>query len=234
MRAGAQVHELAVLEEANGLTLGDVAHALHFEGLTLALEVGQRLGPRLDRLLEDLVLLGDFAHLLFDLREIVGGEAVLQFKVVVEPLFGGRPYVQQRIGPEPQDRGRQDVRARVTQAHQLGHLLPLVQRLALNLGLGGFKLGLLFVVHSGIGVGSRWTQMKAEGGRLWQLSGTFRVDMGLADSSGSRACLSQLERRLGYEESERGGVAVQEILAGYRPQLAMSENPVMAGWPSCS
>lgn len=67
--------------------------------------------------------------------------------------------------------------------------------------------------------------MKAEGGRLWQLSGTFRVDMGLADSSGSRACLSQLERRLGYEESERGGVAVQEILAGYRPQLAMSEKP---------
>ena len=155
VRACAQVHELAVLEEADGFPLGDVAHALHLEGLPLAFEVGQGLGAGFDRLLEDLVLLGDLAHLLLDLREIVGGEAVLQFEVIVETLFGGRPDVQQRVGPEPQYRGRQDVRAGVTQAHQLGHLLPLVQRLALNLRLGGFKLGLLFVVHSGIGIGCR-------------------------------------------------------------------------------
>ena len=174
MGAGAEVHELAVLEEADGLALGDVAQALDLEGLALALEVGQRLLAGLDRLLEDLVLLGDLAHLLLDLREIVWGEAVLQFEVVVEALFGGRPDVQQRIGPEPQDRCRQDVRAGVTQTHQFIHLLALVQRLALNLGLRGFKLGLLFVVHSEIGIGCRWTQMKAESGRLWQLPGSGR------------------------------------------------------------
>ena len=169
---GAQIHELAVLEEADGLALRDVSQTLHLEGLSLALEIGQRFGAGLDGLLEDLVLLGDLPHLLLDLGEVFRSEAVLQVEIIVEAFVRGRADVQQRIRPESQDRRRQDVRAGVTQAHQLIHLLPLVERLALNLGLGGFKLGLLFVVHSGIGIGSRWTQMKAEGRRLWQLSGS--------------------------------------------------------------
>ena len=155
MGPGAQIHELAVLKEADGLALRNVSQTLNLEGLSLALEIGQRFGAGLDGLLEDLVLLGDLPHLLLDLGEVFRSEAVLQFEVVVEAFVRGRADVQQRIRPESQDRRRQDVRAGVTQAHQLIHLLPLVERLALNLGLGGFKLGLLFVVHSGIGIGCR-------------------------------------------------------------------------------
>ena len=99
--AGTKVHEFAVLEEADGLTLGDVAHALHLEGLTLALEIGQRLGPGLNRLLEDLVLLGDLPHLLLDLGKVFRSEAVLQVEIVVKAFFCRGTNVQQRIRPEP-------------------------------------------------------------------------------------------------------------------------------------
>ena len=150
VRPGAKVHELAVLEEADGFALGDVGEALDLELLARALEVGQRLGAGLDALLEDLVLLGDLAHLLLDLGEVVGGEAVLQVEVVVEALVGGRADVEQGVRPETEDGGGEDVRAGMAEAHELVHLLALVERLALHVGLGGLEvsgLRLGFVVH---------------------------------------------------------------------------------------
>ena len=86
-----------VAVEADGLALGNVGQTLDLELLSLRLEVSPRLLPGFDGFLEDLVLLGDLAHLLLELREVVGGEAVLQVKVVVETLVRRRADVERQV-----------------------------------------------------------------------------------------------------------------------------------------
>ena len=66
--------------------------------------------------------------------------------------------------------------------------------------------------------------MDADEGRVGAVVATPGVGQG-------KACLhpgwsggsSGAEGRLGHEETERGGVAVQEVLLSHRPQLAVTE-----------
>jgi len=98
VRAGAEVDELAVLVEGDGLARRDVAEAADLVGVLAAL-AEQFLGLLAGALeaLELLVLLGDAAHLFLDLHEVLGRERMVEVEVVVEAVVRGRPDVELRL-----------------------------------------------------------------------------------------------------------------------------------------
>jgi hypothetical protein len=122
VRAGAEVHELAVLVEGDFLALGDVGEAAELVALLAALRDdgdGLLAGDFLAQ--EGLVLVGDLLHLGLELHEVVGGQFVLQIDVVVEPGVGRRTDVELRLGKEAKDGGREDVRAGVAEFFERCH-----------------------------------------------------------------------------------------------------------------
>ena len=58
--------------------------------------------------------------------------SVLEIDVVIEAILDRRPVGELGVGPEPKDGGREYVGAGVAQAFQVGHLLPVVERLAIG------------------------------------------------------------------------------------------------------
>ena len=123
MRAGAEVDELAVPVEGDGLALGHVRQATELEGDLAALtEQLLGLGPGALETLELLVLLGDAPHLLLDLDQVLGGEVMRQVEVVIETLVGGRADVQLRLWEEPEDGGAQHMGGGVTELLEGSHL----------------------------------------------------------------------------------------------------------------
>jgi hypothetical protein len=71
---------------------------------------------------ELLVLLGDAAHLLLDLHQVLGREAMGEVEVVVEAGVGGRPDVQLGLREEAEDGGPQHVGGGVTELLEGSHL----------------------------------------------------------------------------------------------------------------
>ena len=79
---------------------------------------------------EDVVRLDLLFHLLLDLREILGRDAVRQIDVVVKAVFDRRPGGKLRVRPDAQDGRRQHMRAGVAQPLEVGHLVALFESLA--------------------------------------------------------------------------------------------------------
>ena len=143
MRAGAEIDELAVLETRNLFAFGDLVDEVEFETGWVARAFGEATEPSRfrhgfrfftrDRLVfELLVFLGDLAHLRLDLFEIVRGDAVLHFEIIVEPGLDGRAVGELRVRPDAQDGGGHDVGAGVPEPLQVGHLLAFVEGLAVG------------------------------------------------------------------------------------------------------
>ncbi len=122
MGAGAEVHELAVFVERDGLALGDVGEAAEFIAL-LAAGADDGLGLLAGDLFaaEGLVFVDDLLHLGLEAHEVVVGEFVLQIDVVVEAGLGGRTDVELGVGEDAQDRGGEDVGGGVTDFVEGGH-----------------------------------------------------------------------------------------------------------------
>ena len=135
--AGAEIDEIAVLEAGDLFSLGDLVDEVELEagGVPGAFsEAAEASGFRHgfgilagDRFVfELLVLLGDFLHLLLDFLEIVGGDAVLHFEIVVEAVLNWRAVGELRVGPDAEDGGGHDVRGGVAHALEVGHLVAFV------------------------------------------------------------------------------------------------------------
>ena len=126
VRAGAEIHELAVLVERNFFALGNVGETAEFVAL-LAARLDDLDGLLAGDLLavKALVFIGDLFHLGLELHEVVGGEFVIEVDVVVEPGVRGRTDVELGIGEDAEDGGREDVRGRVAEfferSHDVGH-----------------------------------------------------------------------------------------------------------------
>ena len=113
MGAGAQVHELTLLVEADDRVLRQVADELHLVGLALLLHEGDGLRPGQLEPLQLQILPLDLLHGLLDLLEVVGGEVEGRVEVVIEPVLGGGADGQLHLRPEAFDGLGQDVGGRV-------------------------------------------------------------------------------------------------------------------------
>ena len=80
--------------------------------------------------LERMVRFDLLLHLRLDLLEIVGRDAVRQIDVVIKAVLDRRPGSELRFRPDPQDRRRQDVRRRMTETLEVGHLRALFESFA--------------------------------------------------------------------------------------------------------
>ena len=110
----AQVNEVAVAVDAQGLIFGDGVDNLQLVGL-----VGEHfLGLGAAQLLPlEWVSLGDsFAHQLFDLGNVFWSEGTGHVKIVVETVLGGRADPHFGFGEQLQHRVGHDVGCRVAQA----------------------------------------------------------------------------------------------------------------------
>ena len=107
MRSRAEIHELALLIEADLLALRQILDKLHLIGLALFLHEGDRLVPGLREAHDFQVLLDDLLHLRLDLFKIVRGKRRLKVHVVVEAVRDG--------GADGQ------LDARIQTLHRLGH-----------------------------------------------------------------------------------------------------------------
>ena len=121
--AGTEVDELAVLIKGNGLAGGDVAEATDLVGVLAAL-TNQLLGFLAGALeaLKLLVLLGDAAHLFFDLHEVLSREGMVEVEVVVEPVVGRRPDIELGLRKQAEHGGTQHMGGGVTDLLEGSHL----------------------------------------------------------------------------------------------------------------
>ena len=131
VRPGAEVRELPVPEKRDRLARGNVLQDVEFElggnasgrerGQLAPFRHGQRIGAGNLDALENMVRLHLALHLLLDPREVLGGNPVAQFHIVIKPVLHRRPRRELRIGPDFQDRRRQHMRGGVADAFEFGH-----------------------------------------------------------------------------------------------------------------
>ena len=113
MGAGAQVHELALLVEADDRVLGQVVDELHLVGLAPLLHELHGLFPGQLEPLQLQLLLADLPHLRLQLSQLVLGEGLGGVEVVVEAVVDGRADGQLHLRVQPLHGLGQDVRAGV-------------------------------------------------------------------------------------------------------------------------
>ena len=136
VRAGAEIGEFAVAIEGNFLALGNVLNDVEFE---LRGGRSRTKGTKDTKVrhfqgfvsgdsdaLEGVIRLRFLFHLGFDLREVLGRDAVRQFEIVIEAILDRRPGGKLRLRPDAQDRGRHDVRGGMAQPLEVGHLRALL------------------------------------------------------------------------------------------------------------
>ncbi len=149
VRASTQIEEIAVLEIGNRFAFGDVCEIAELEfawvagafaqtAEAAAFSILNRLFARDNDFLENMVGFDLLFHLLLDLREILGGDAMREVHVVIEAVLDGRAGGELGFGPEAEDSGGHDVGAGVADALQFGHLGAFVE---------GFAFSLFVVVH---------------------------------------------------------------------------------------
>ncbi len=100
VRTAAQVEPLALLVDLDLLVLGDRVDQLDLEHLALVGEDLLGLVPRPHLLGEGGVAPDDLAHLLFDRRQVVGGERLVAEEIVIEAVLDHRPDGDLRAGIE--------------------------------------------------------------------------------------------------------------------------------------
>ena len=143
VRPGAEVNEVAVLEIGNLFAFGNVLQIADLELARItgplaqpaepaALRVFHRLLACDNHLLEDVVRLDLFLHLLFDLREVFRRDAMLQLHVVVKPVLHRRPGGKLRVRPQPQNGRGHHVGGRMPEPFELGHLRALIESFAFH------------------------------------------------------------------------------------------------------
>ena len=141
MWARAEIDEVAILETRDLFAFGDLVDEVEFEAGRIAgafAEAAETAGfghgfrfIAGDRLVfEFLVFLGDFLHLRLDFFEVVRSDPVLHFEIVVEAIFDRRAVGELGVRPNAQDGGGHDVGAGMAEPLQVGHLLALVESLA--------------------------------------------------------------------------------------------------------
>ena len=120
--AGAQVDELTVLVEGDGLALGNVGKTAELVAFLADLLddadgfVATDLFAR-----EGLVLGDDLLHFGLDLREVLGGQLVVEVDVVIEAGLRRRADVELRVRKDAKDGRGEHVRAGVTEFFEGSH-----------------------------------------------------------------------------------------------------------------
>ena len=137
---GAQVRKIPVAVEGNLLVFRDVVQQVNLEAgrLTAGAQGAQLPGFRHfhgiragnDFLLENLVFLHHFFHLLLNAFKVLCADAVVQLHVVIKTVIHGRPAGQLGIRPEAANGRSQNVRAGVAQPFQIRHLLAFFKSLS--------------------------------------------------------------------------------------------------------
>ena len=107
------------------------------------LREGERFGARDFDALEGVVRFRLLLHLGFDLREVVGRDAVRQFDVVVEAVLDRRTGGELRFRPDLEDGRGQDVRGGMAQPLDVGHLRALLESFAFVAHESGKKVAVL-------------------------------------------------------------------------------------------
>ena len=145
--AAAEVREGVVAVVRDGLPL-EAVDQLDLVGFPALLPESARLGQRQHVAAERMVAVGDLAHPLLDLSQVLLGEAVLGVEIVVEAVvddgadgdLGPRIQVLHRLG--------HDVRARMAQVLRALRRAGIDRGLRGRLGLGrGHRLLLASSVH---------------------------------------------------------------------------------------
>ena len=103
----AEVDEVAVAVEGEGLTVLEIVEDLQLVGLVPKAVAGLAAADLLA--LEAVVLADHPLHLLLDPAQVVGGEGLGHVEVVVEPVVDRRPDGQPRLGEEAPHRLGHDV-----------------------------------------------------------------------------------------------------------------------------
>src|SRR5439155_23089721 len=140
---GAQIDEIAILVIGNWLAFRDILQVPEFELARISRSLTQSAQPtalrilyslfaRDDDLLESMVRLNLLFHLLFDLREILGRNAMRQLQIVIESGLDRRAGSKLCFGPNPEYGRGHDVGARVADALQLRHFAAVVQSFTFN------------------------------------------------------------------------------------------------------
>ena len=127
MGAGAQVHELTLLIEANGRVLGQVVNQLHLVGLALLLHILHSLCPGQLEAFQLQFLLADLAHLRFQLLQLVLGKGLGGVKIVIEAIVNRRADGQLYLGMQTLHGLGQDVGAGVPVGFAIGLIFKGVQ-----------------------------------------------------------------------------------------------------------
>ena len=116
MGADAHVNILALLIEADGGVLGQIADVLHLELLLAVLHQLDGLGTGQGESLDGQVLLGDLVHLFFDGSQILVGQLdIAQIHIIVETILGGRAVAKVGVGVQTFDGLGHDMGGGVTQ-----------------------------------------------------------------------------------------------------------------------
>ena len=109
VRAGAEVGELSLLIEADGLALRQVLDELHLIGLVPVRHELDGLFARQLEALDGQLLLADAAHLLFQLLQHLGGEGHVAVYIVVKAVLNSGAYGQLALRVQALDGLGQDV-----------------------------------------------------------------------------------------------------------------------------
>ena len=114
--ADAHINVLALLIEADGGILGQIADVLHLELLLTVLHQLDGLGTGQDEGLDGQVLLDDLPHLFLDGGQILVGQlGVAQVHVVIEAVLGGGAIAEVSLGVQALDGLCHDVGGGVAQ-----------------------------------------------------------------------------------------------------------------------
>ena len=101
VRAGAQIHELALLIEGDVGVLRQVVDQLHLIGLFLLLHILDSLGAGQLEALQLQLLLADLPHLRLDLRQVLLREGERRVQIVIIAVVDGRSDGQLHLRPQP-------------------------------------------------------------------------------------------------------------------------------------
>jgi hypothetical protein len=122
VRPAAEIHEAVVLVDRDLVfahLFVELLDLIHFVRLLALAEELERLGHAHVAMLERHVGLRHLAHLLLDLREVVGLERARQLEVVIEAVGDRRAEPELRVGDQLEDGPGHDMRGRVTKRVEL-------------------------------------------------------------------------------------------------------------------
>ena len=150
MRPGAEIHEITVLKIRDRFTGGNLRDEIEFESAHIARTLGQTaeaaalrvldgLFARHFDFLENIVGLDFFFHLSLDLLKIFRRDAVRHFEVVVKTGLDGWTVSELGFGPKTQNGGGKDMRTRMPEAFEVGHLVAIVQSFTFRIWRGGSR-----------------------------------------------------------------------------------------------